>query len=138
MEAVDELEAKRDHQGHEQQDIGQDGGGVDARLVDIDIDAVSREQQSATQQAKEQDHRSKIHRPLKMRSRRALWRNLCRCDVSHVWLRSVVQALGRHAIIECLVKPAIVVCQIRLFNLDAMTVVCLFCVLLEVNGKDSP
>ena len=44
MEAVDELEAERDQECNEQQQIGQISRDLGARGVDIDIDAVGDEQ----------------------------------------------------------------------------------------------
>ena len=56
MEAIDELETKRDEQSDEQQNIGQDRGRVHSGFVDIGIDAVRRVQHPDPEQPKEQNN----------------------------------------------------------------------------------
>ena len=60
VEAVDELEAERDQQRDEQQEIGQVGRDLGAGRVDVGIEAVGDEQQSAGEDAEEQDHRQRV------------------------------------------------------------------------------
>ena len=60
VEAVDEFEAERDQQCHEQQDIGQVGGDPHAGRVDVGVDAVGDVQQSGGEDAEEQDHGQRI------------------------------------------------------------------------------
>ena len=60
VEAVDEFEAERDQQRHEQQNIGQVGGDPHAGRVDVGVDAVGDVQQPGGEDAEEQDHGQRI------------------------------------------------------------------------------
>ena len=60
MEAVDELEAERNEQGDEEQDIGYEGRDLRAGRIDIFVQTIGDEQQPAGQDAAEQDHGQRI------------------------------------------------------------------------------
>ncbi len=67
VETVDEFEAERDQERHEQQDVGQEGGDPHAGGVDVGVDAVGDEQQSGGEDAEEQDHGQRIETLVQVR-----------------------------------------------------------------------
>jgi hypothetical protein len=90
VKAVDELEAERDQQRDEQQDVGQVGRHPRAGRVDVDIDAVGDEQQARGENAEEQDHRQRIEAlveigPRGRLDRRGIGYRAVECNIGHVW-----------------------------------------------------
>ena len=69
VETVDEFEAERDQERHEQQDVGQVGGDPHAGCVDVDVDAVGDVQQSGGEDAEEQDHGQRVKPLVEVRPR---------------------------------------------------------------------